>query len=59
MSQNTKVLGHGILSVIFPLGNVHEVGYHPTGDFPFFLTLLLGTDGLKVSGPQVLDKEEL
>ena len=54
-----EVLGHGILSNIFPLGNVREFRYHPTSDFPFLLTFHLGTDGLKVPGPQVLDREEL
>ena len=54
-----EVLGHRVLSTIFPLGNVHEVGYHLDGDLPFFLTLHLETDGLKVLGPQVLDREEL
>ena len=52
------VLGHCVLSTIFPLGNVHKVGYHLDGDLLFFLMLHLGTDGFKVPRPQVLDSEE-
>ena len=42
-----------------PLGNVREFGYYLTSGFPFLLTFYLGTDGLKVPGPQGLDREEL
>jgi hypothetical protein len=52
------MLGHGVLSVVLPLGNVHEVGYHLDGNLHFLLMLHLGTDGLEVPGTQVIDTGE-
>jgi len=59
MSQNPpEVLGHRVVAMIFPLGNVCEVVYHLDGDLPLFLTLHLGTNGFEMPRPQVLDREE-
>jgi hypothetical protein len=53
-----EVLGHLVLSTIFPLWNVWEVRYHFDGDLPLLLMLLWARMGSKCWGLSSLDSEE-